>query len=67
MFKVSDIDKMAIRNDPSPTLIQWTTRLQQRFHPRMAQAVCELQELMYQVDDVQKEQSVVSYMQSKVL
>jgi hypothetical protein len=37
-FELSDIDKLAIRGDNSPQLIQWTTRLQSRFRPRMAQS-----------------------------
>jgi hypothetical protein len=66
-FELSDIDKLAIRGDNSPGLLQWVTRLQSRFRPRMAQAARENSELTFKISDVRAGKRVLSYFQSKIL
>lgn len=66
-FELSDIDKLAIRGDNSPQLVQWITRLQSRFRPRMAQAVRENAELSFRISDIRAGKRVLSYFQTKIL
>jgi hypothetical protein len=66
-FELSELDKQAIRRDDTPRLSQWTGRLTSRFRPRLAQAMRENSDLVFQISDVRAEQSVLVYFQSKLL
>jgi hypothetical protein len=65
--ELAAIDKRAIRADPTQTLEQWTTRLQDRFRPRMAQAVRENNDLSFRISDIRAGKRVIHYFQTKIL
>ena len=66
-FEVGDLNKAAMRTDPTPALDQWISHLTVRFRPRMAQAVRENSELTYQVADVRAAKPILTYFQTKLL
>lgn len=65
--ELAAIDKRAIRGDATEGLEQWITRLQDRFRPRMAQAVRENNELFFRIADVRAGKRLIHYFQSKLL
>jgi len=56
-FELTNIDKQGIRDDPTPRLSQWTTRLIARFRPRLAQANRENNDLAFRISDVRSANS----------
>jgi len=66
-FEVSDLNKLAMRTDVTPSLDQWIGHLTARFRPRMAQAVRENTELLFRVSDIRAGKSILTYFQSKLL
>jgi hypothetical protein len=66
-FEIGDLNKAAMRTDPTPSLDQWIGHLTARFRPRMAQAVRENTELTYRVVDIRAGKPILTYFQTKLL